>query len=146
MQGFLLNAGRALANRITIIAYERLLAEKNLQMPHGTYIFASIGRALGSHNPPSPVRQWAMRLHHALVRNLGPARVLNDPSKSLWRFELLRQLHANGMNGFSVYRAGEQDSAMRFPVFLRSEHGAVWEAPPVARFMKRRRGASPGPT
>lgn len=131
MRGFLSTAGSALKGRVAIVTYERLLAQKQLRMPHGTYIFTSIGPSLGSHNPPSPVRQRVMRLHDMFLRQLGPARVLNDPSKSLRRFELLRQLHAGGLNRFRAYRAGEQNPAMRFPVFLRPEYGTVWDAPPL---------------
>ncbi len=149
MQGFLLNAGRALAARITVVTYERLLAEKHLRMPYGTYIFTNFNQPFGSRNPPSPARQWVTRLHDELVLHLGPERVLNDPSKSLGRFELLRQLHASGFNRFKAYQAGVQDSTMRFPVFLRLEHGTVRDAPPLlpsreAYEVEARRIAKPG--
>jgi len=131
MRGFLSNAGRALAARIMVVTYEHLLAVKRLRMPYGTYIFTNFNQPFGSRNPPSPARQWLTRLHDELVRQLGQARVLNNPSKSLGRFELLRQLHASGFNRFKAYQAGVQDNTMRFPVFLRLEHGTIRDAPPL---------------
>jgi len=70
-----------------------------------------------------------MRLHAALIEQLGPARVLNDPSNSLRRFALLRALGEARLNRFQAHRAGDGAAGMRFPVFLRHEQGTVWTAP-----------------
>lgn len=129
MQAFLATWGSSLAHRIAIVSYERLIAEKNLRPPPGTYIFSSIGQSLGSRDPPSPVRQWAIGLHSALTKQLGPARVLNDPAHSLRRFALLRALRGADVNRFQAHRAGDHAADIRFPVFLRHEYGTVWEAP-----------------
>jgi hypothetical protein len=53
--------------------------------------------------------------------------VLNDPRRSLLRFELLRSLHEAGVNAFNAYRPGE--TPVRFPVFLRPESGFLKIAP-----------------
>ena len=49
--------------------------------------------------------------------------VLNHPSRSLGRFDLLRALHTQGLNVFNVYRLAEWHLAKRFPVFIRAEKG-----------------------
>ena len=129
MQAFVSAWGRTLADTIAIVPYERLLGQRRLHLPPGTYIFTSLGRTLGSREPPSPARQWAIRLHAHLVERNGPDRVLNDPGRSLPRLGLLRALADAGINRFRAYPASDSDPGMRFPVFLRGEHGTVWEAP-----------------
>ena len=56
---------------------------------------------------------------------------LNQPTASLQRFELLRLLHADGSNGFSVFRPDQVDDTIRYPVFIRDEVGAGYEPPPL---------------
>ena len=129
MQAFVSGWGRALADAIAIVPYERLIGERRLRLPPGTYIFTSLGRTLGSREPLSAARQWAMRLHAHLLERNGPDRVLNDPGRTLPRLGLLRALADAGINRFRAYRAGDRDPRMRFPVFLRDEHGTVWEPP-----------------
>ncbi len=131
MQGFLATSGRALARRIAIVPYERLIGQRRLRLPFGTYVFTSLGRTFGSREPPSPARQWAIRLHTHLVEQFGPERVLNDPGRSLRRLGLLEALSEAGINRFRACLASQPDPAMRYPVFLRDEHGTVWEAPPL---------------
>lgn len=49
--------------------------------------------------------------------------VLNHPSRVRGRFNLLRALHASGLNKFNVYRLANWREARRFPVFIRAERG-----------------------
>ena len=63
----------------------------------------------------------AAAYHALLSRADSPVRVLNDPARSLQRFELLRRLHENGTNEFNVYRLDESHAGCRFPVFIRRE-------------------------
>lgn len=46
-------------------------------------------------------------------------RLLNRSGVALGRYDLLRRLHAEGRNSFNVFRPGELDAALRYPVFLR---------------------------
>lgn len=131
MQAFLATSGRPLARRIAVVRYERLIAQRGLRLPLGTYIFTSLGQTFGSRDPPSPARQWAIRLHARLVEQFGPERVLNDPGRSLRRLGLLQALSDAGINRFRACLASRPDPGLRFPVFLRDEHGTVWEAPPL---------------
>ena len=49
------------------------------------------------------------------------SRLLNHPTRTLRRYDLLRALHAPGRNQFTVYRTSEDLTDVRFPVFLRIE-------------------------
>ncbi len=62
-------------------------------------------------------------VHDQLQALCGAAKVLNDPTRSLLRYDLLRALHERGINRFNVYRLSEGALPRRFPVFVRREHG-----------------------
>lgn len=129
MQHFLEEAGEPFASRIRMLLYEDLFSGANVRLPVATYIFTSMGRDMGGRNPPSRVRQLCMDLHRNLVQVCGPQRVLNDPGNFLSRFDLLRALEQRGINGFAAYRAGGAEPPKRYPVFLRSEFGTLWQTP-----------------
>ena len=65
----------------------------------------------------------ASRYREFLSAPGSPIRVLNDPKGTLQRFDLLKTLHARGLNLFNVYRVDEPREAMRYPVFIRHEKG-----------------------
>jgi hypothetical protein len=120
---FLATSGKALAKRIHLIAYEEMFAPgATLQLPLGTYIFSCLDLGLGARYPASPMRQAAIELHARLVELHGADKVLNHPETSLRRYELLRALHACGINSFSACHPGE--TPQRYPVFLRSSIGS----------------------
>jgi len=58
---------------------------------------------------------------------------LNDPAKSLRRFELMRSLHTAGINSFNVFRLDEASKIKRYPVFIRNESGVSKKAPKLYR-------------
>ena len=60
----------------------------------------------------------------------------NHPRVSLQRFDLLEKLFADGINNFRACRPDAVPEDIRFPVFLRDEVGASYEAP---RLLARRR-------
>ena len=125
---FLQHSGKALAKRIHLIAYEEIFAPgTTLQLPRGTYIFTCLDKGLGSRHPPSPLRKAAIELHARLVELHGPDRVLNHPENYLRRYELLRALHAGGVNRFAVCRPDEAPA--RFPVYLRDTVGSEEKEP-----------------
>lgn len=66
---------------------------------------------------------WELAMAANLYRALKDAglRCLNDPARAKGRYELLRSLHAGGINPFNVYRAEDEPRPQRFPVFLRRE-------------------------
>lgn len=128
MGDFLAGLGRPLAGRIRMLCYEDLFSGANVRLPAATYIFTSMGREMGARNPPSPLRRLCSDLHRDLVRVCGPGRVLNDPARFLSRLDLLQALERRGINRFAACRAGVE-TPRRYPVFLRSEHGTLWQAP-----------------
>jgi hypothetical protein len=65
----------------------------------------------------------AGRYHDFLSGPGSPVRVLNHPKATLQRFDLLKELHARGLNSFNVYRRDDSRAGMRFPVFVRHEKG-----------------------
>ncbi len=131
MDGFLATLGKPLAGKIKTVSYEQLFAKQPVALPRGTHILTSIGRPLGSYNPPSSSRQIVAKLRQALVDRYGPDSVLNDPLTSLRRFPLLRTLHERGINRFAAHLAGELPDTARFPLFLRQEGSAQWDRIPL---------------
>ncbi len=67
----------------------------------------------------------ALELRQRLEGDPRTLEILNHPSRSMRRFELLSTLHERGINNFAVYRAEEGIEPRRWPVFLRDEddHG-----------------------
>jgi hypothetical protein len=63
-------------------------------------------------------------------------RLLNHPTRSLYRFALLRKLKTLGMHDFDVWRADEDREGMRFPVLL---HGERDHNGPIGGLVRNRR-------
>ncbi len=91
--------------------YERQPWRRGL--PPGAYVFTDLERLRDSE------LARAAELHSRLLA-AGPGyRVLNDPARTLRRYDLLRALADRGWNPFRVFRATESLEHVRFPVFLR---------------------------
>ncbi|MFW6059729.1 MAG: hypothetical protein ACODAQ_06075 [Phycisphaeraceae bacterium] len=115
MDRYLATWGQLLRDRITVLPYESLVRVRELPAA-ATYIFSDLERL-------TPARRaLAVRLHEQIDQNNTPARVLNHPARSLRRYDLLRTLHAKGINRFQVRRVREPLSGLRYPVFLRLEN------------------------
>ena len=102
--------------RCTVISYDRFFRRK--YVPAGTYIFTDIER----------LTPFELRLAAEAFRILYAApgcSVLNDPTRVMARYELLRNLRAEGINDFEALRADDRRRPSRYPVFLRHEqdHG-----------------------
>lgn len=106
--------GKALAGRVTVGLYDGLLAGGELP-PGGVVIFSDLDRL-------APAERAALAPVHARL-----PRALNDPTRSMLRFDLLRALHARGINRFNAYGPGEAPA--RFPVFLRPDAGFLNKTP-----------------
>jgi hypothetical protein len=125
---FLATSGKALASRIRLLAYEEVLAPgARPDLPAGFYIFTGLDLGLGARFPASPLRRAAVELHARLVELHGQARVLNQPEATLRRYELLRALHACGINRFNAHQPGEMPE--RFPVYFRHDAGTTYVEP-----------------
>jgi hypothetical protein len=104
--------GAPLASRITPVWYEQILAAETL--PAGTWCFADLELL------SDPERETAARVWQGL--DARGCRLLNHPTRSLRRYDLLRALHAAGSNRFNVHHPGDLAAAIRLPVFLHGEH------------------------
>lgn len=108
-----LNTG--LARRITLLSYEKLFRMKSL--PVGTYIFADLERLNKEFTEKAAV-VWNTLAEY---RQQYGFELLNNPILSMRRFELLRNLHAHGINDYDVRRLTDAGNIQRFPVFIRDE-------------------------
>jgi hypothetical protein len=86
-------------------------------VPKATYIFGDLER----------LAPWELRIAADLYRSMMKAglRCLNDPARTMSRFELLVALHEEGINPFGVMRADERPRPKQFPVFLRTEDNHI---------------------
>jgi hypothetical protein len=112
----------ALAERLEVVPYEH--AWEQTSFGPGTYIFGDLEWLTGK-GLEATIELW-----ERLSALEGEVTLLNDPSRALRRLELLRYLHARGMNRFNAYRvpASLEEWAplpLRYPVFLRCERTHV---------------------
>lgn len=120
VQHYLETWGRDLRAFVRTLCYEDL-AFGCLLKP-GTYVFADLERL------DDAQLDLAKHIWRTLAARPEAFRLLNDPSKALRRYELLKALHANGTNKFQAYRLNNGAVPRKFPLFLRreSEHdGAI---------------------
>jgi hypothetical protein len=126
MQGFLATWGSALADRIQVVTYESIVAGRDLSAKDGTYIFTNINNV---RQLPPDDRARVQALHDRLFEASGPSRVHNNPARVLTRYELLRELHARGVNDFNAYRLEDRPRPRRYPVFIRNDAGTENKTP-----------------
>lgn len=111
MHNYLAYWAPELRPRIQIMLYNDVLRAREL--PLGTYIFSDLERLL-------PV-ETEIATHVWEQLHAAGARLLNHPTRTLRRYELLTMLHAKGRNHFRVARASDRNAELTFPVFLREE-------------------------
>ncbi|HEU5125372.1 MAG TPA: hypothetical protein VFW05_15075 [Verrucomicrobiae bacterium] len=102
-----------MAPRITMTHYDRILRARWLG--RGTYVFTDVDR----------LSFWDLELAAQTFLQLKSSgvKVLNNPALVKTRYPLLRSLNEAGLNDFNVYRAAEDFSRARFPVFVRKLQG-----------------------
>jgi len=101
------------AGRIKVLPYEYLMLQRTLKP--GTYIFSDIERLTPGQ------AEMLSAVWEQMAGMPGSVRMLNHPTRSMHRYELLRTLYEHGQNHFNVYRMTEPKMPERFPVFLRAE-------------------------
>jgi len=104
-------AGPRFRRLVRPLYYEAIRRRRAL--PGGAYLFSDL--EILDPRPLAAVRRIAARLRE------HEATVLNDPSRALGRYALLRRLFRDGVNDFDVYRLDEGRVPERWPVFLRGE-------------------------
>ena len=113
---YLKNWGLALAGRFRVEPYESFLDAPEFEDHSGTYIFSDIERL-----SPLGARR-AAQVCNTISELGGDARILNHPTRSMRRYELLRTLFERGDNTFNVYKLTECRQPQRWPVFIREEN------------------------
>jgi hypothetical protein len=115
----------SMAGSLVVLPYDEAIRARTL--PAGTYVFSDLER-LARDSLRAAVGLWDR------LRQLGGTTLLNDPSCVPSRYELVRALHARGINEFNAYPLADvlsQDDPTgrsgaspppaqpRFPVFVR---------------------------
>jgi hypothetical protein len=106
--------------RFRLLSYEKAFRLRSL--PVGTYIFTDLERL-------SPDETERAAIIWNTLAEQG-CRLVNDPVRSMRRFELLRHLREQGINDFDVRRLTDP-RPLRFPVFVRSERSHDGSATPL---------------
>jgi hypothetical protein len=111
MDTFLAHWRQGMAANIRVVTYEEALHARSL--PLGTYVFSDLERLLPSETAIAEL-VWDQL-------NAAGARLLNHPTRTLRRYDLLTKMQALGRNRFRVARATDTEAELRFPVFVRDE-------------------------
>ncbi len=107
------NRGIEMAGRFDVVHYEELT--RLTAVPATGTIFAALDQM-------GPAALCAAGAIHDELTGARPAvPVLNHPLRALQRYALLRRLFEIGCNRFTVIRATDDPSALRYPVFIRYE-------------------------
>lgn len=117
--------GRDLTAGLEVVRYEELPDRRAL--PAGTYVFADLERL-----EPAE-RAMAGELRRQLASSVPAERLLNDPARTLRRYELLELLADRGINRFRAHRLSESLELPAAPSFLRDEAQHVGPLSPVLR-------------
>jgi hypothetical protein len=124
IRDYLESQGQSLADRLSVIHYEDLPGRARFE--RGTYVLS----ALEYLSPPM------LALLTAIHEQLAPVhgfRFLNHPTRTLRRFDLLRELERRGVNPFRAVRASGDLAGLRYPVFLRAERSHDGAVSPLLR-------------
>ena len=120
----------AFVSRFRVIDFEDLPGLSRFD--RGTYVIAGIEQA-----EPAMKQLIASLCDH--LDAAGGSRILNRPTRTLGRYDLLKQLHAAGRSEVCVARGDEDLATLRYPVFVRSERAhdgnisALLDTPAAAR-------------
>jgi len=113
--------GAGLRGMIRLVSYEQLF--RSWRLPRGVYIFSDIERLW-----PDEAEQAAKFCQ--VMQERGGFHILNHPTRSMRRYDLLRTLFVRGSNRFNVYRLTEHRQPEKYPVYVRGENdhnGSVTE-------------------
>ncbi len=103
--------GAPLAERLQVCDYADLTAHQELR--GNTAIFSDLEAS-------GPATLAVATAVHGQLAAAG-VRVVNDPQRSLRRYDLLTTMHAEGINAFRAVRPKAALEALRYPVFVREE-------------------------
>jgi hypothetical protein len=110
---FLAHQGSRIAERCRILTYEDAFCATDFTC--GLFIFTDMERLADNE------RRLALRLYDRLA-DQPDVTLLNHPTRTLLRYDLLRRLEERGINNFKVSRIDPAGlGELTFPVFLRRE-------------------------
>jgi hypothetical protein len=121
---YLARRGDILADRFDVLHYEDLPERSRFE--RGTYILSALEYL------SRPMLAFVSAIHARLAGVEG-FRFLNDPGRTLQRFDLLRALERRGYNPFRAVRAVEDLAGLTYPVFLRAERSHDGAVSPLLR-------------
>ncbi len=111
VRNFLRSRGSAFSDRIRIIHWEEIGHLKSIRA--GTFVFSDLDFL----TPPQ--RLVAVRIFRQLQNRYPHVPVLNNPEAVLLRYDLLKKMAESGINMFTIARANEPLSHLKYPVFIR---------------------------
>ena len=114
LQQYLDTWGRDLRGLLQARYYDDLAFGGRLKP--GTYIFGDLERL------DDAQLELARSIWRQMSARPGDFKLLNDPTRVLRRYELLKTLHAEGINRFAAYRLDNGAIPQKYPVFLRREN------------------------
>ena len=106
--------GKPLESVFQLQSYAELFRARSIRA--GSCIFSDLERLT-----PAEAEQ-ASRIRKTIKKSGQGAIMLNDPTRTMRRYELLRTLYEKGINQFNVYRVVESRLPERYPVFIRNEN------------------------
>ena len=104
--------GRNLSQRMRIVHYETLI--RQTRCDRGTYVLSTLDEL-------NPAMQRAIGDLLRQLNGLDGVRILNHPTGTLRRYDLLAELSRRDLNEFRAVRASEDLAGLRYPVFIRGE-------------------------
>jgi hypothetical protein len=104
--------GAPLREEFRILHYEDLASQK--EFPCGTYVLSALDQL-------NPANAKLLTEIYLQLKDVPGIRFLNNPTKTLQRFDLLTELNRQGINEFRAVRASSEHNNLRYPVFLRNE-------------------------
>lgn len=111
IRNFLLAGGAHFEKRLTVIYYENLERLRSLKV--GSFIFSDFDLLTPGQ------REVVTRIFNQLKSKYPELKLFNDPGKVLLRYDLLKRMHALGINKFDVVRGTESFDHLKFPLFIR---------------------------
>jgi hypothetical protein len=96
---------------VRTMTYRKLVSLDLAECPRATWICSDVDIL-------PPVTTFGIARRWRELRDRGD-RLLNHPTRSMGRFELLRTLHEAGINDFDVQRFTDLRAPRRYPVFVR---------------------------
>lgn len=104
--------GAPLREEFRILHYEDL--PNHTKFPRGTYVLSALDQL-------NPANAKLVTEIYQQLKEVPGIRFLNNPTKTLRRFDLLTELSQRGLNEFRAIRAASGRNNLRYPVFIRNE-------------------------